>query len=164
MAPAGTRMGSGQASVRKPLPAVGRQPGKGRREGRRIWVLGGGQSDALRQFVTLTGTKDKSRFWARSRDCPRSDLNPERTKLNASSRKNYLSPGHSTFIGFEKTALLAQRHFLHKRSCVAPSSTSESTPLSRYVHAKWKEPISKCVKQFYIQGCNSVLSTEKLCK
>lgn len=80
-------MGSEQASVRKPLPAVGRLPGKGRREGRRIWVLGGGQSDALRQFVILTGTKDKSVFWARSRDCPRSDLNPERTNLERILKK-----------------------------------------------------------------------------
>lgn len=80
-------MGSGQASGRKPLPAVGRLPGKGRREGRRIWVLGGGQSDALRQFVTLTGTKDKPGFWARSRDCPRSELNPERTKVERIFKK-----------------------------------------------------------------------------
>lgn len=42
-------------------------------------MLGTGLSDALRQFVTLADTKGKSGFWARGKECPRSDLKENRT-------------------------------------------------------------------------------------
>lgn len=71
-------MGSGHGVVGKPWPAASPLPGRGCREEGAVWVWVEASKGALGQFVTLAGTKDKSGFWVRARDCPRSDLNPKR--------------------------------------------------------------------------------------
>lgn len=109
-------MGSGHGVVGKPWPAAGRLPGRGRREESGIWVWVDASNGALGQFVTLAGTKDKSGFWVRARDCPRSDLNPKRRRTKLFRiKKTDLSLGDPTSLGLEKGAASVYTHFLKGR-------------------------------------------------